>query len=170
MLPLPTRPSARASGARRLTAITASQRASSMLARSLSRVMPALLGCRPCRHDARPDARLCAPRRRRGDIEGQCRAPTRVAVSANASAAGSTSTATTAAPSRANTSAMVAPIPTGRAGDDPDFAGQWPVPVGRWGKRRRHPRRTLDRRRRPTCRKDESQGRLEPGRCRSGAR
>lgn len=46
-----------------------------------------------------------------GDVEPQRGAPTRLAVSASASAADSTSIATTRAPSRANTSAIVAPMP-----------------------------------------------------------
>ncbi|CKS97449.1 Uncharacterised protein [Mycobacterium tuberculosis] len=113
MLPLPTRPSVSRNGASRLTARTASQRASSMLASSLSRVMPALL----TRMSALPPwwSRRCSlilsTASSAVTSSHSAVPPTLLAVSARFSAADSTSMATTWAPSRANTSAMVAPMP-----------------------------------------------------------
>ncbi|CPZ28519.1 Uncharacterised protein [Mycobacteroides abscessus subsp. abscessus] len=111
MVPFPMRPSVRRCGASRLTAITESQRASSMFLRSLSRVIPALL----TKMSALPPwcSLTCAVMASTASSEVTSSAsavpPTREASSFSSS--DGMSIATTAAPSRANTSAMVSPIP-----------------------------------------------------------
>ena len=113
MLPLSTRPWVSLCGASRFTAMTASQRASSMLANSLSRVMPGVVD-----EDVGAPAVMFAKVRGDladgvggGDVERQGCTVDPVRRPGKGFAACSTSIAMTATPSRANTSAMVAPMP-----------------------------------------------------------
>ena len=118
-----------ASCAERLTAITEFQRSVSWLARSLSRVIPALwttMSIPPCRAAC---ARIvdAAP----VPVMSSCSAvpPTELAVRASASPAAGMSTQTTVAPSRASVEATVAPMPRAAPGDDGDLPREGPIPV-----------------------------------------
>ena len=103
------------SSAARFTSRTAAQRASSRLARSLSRVMPALWTTAqirvsaPCLVTTWPA--ILAPASGRVMSSWRALPPISLATLASASPDAGTSTATTVAPSRANVRAMAAPMP-----------------------------------------------------------